>query len=534
MSQLKKGAFLSYITIILTNGIGLLLTPYMIAKLGDSEYGLYTLIGAIIGYISVLDFGLNNTIVRFVAKYKAQDDRKGEENFLATTMLIYAVISSVVVIAGIFVYFNLDDFFPKLSPEELEKAKIMFAILIFNVAITLPGGAFAAISSAYEHFVFPRALNIVKYIVRSIMVVALLYKGGDSISIVILDTVVNVLVILFNGYYVSRKLRVSFKFHHLESPLIRQIFSYSIWIFIFALVGQFQWRAGQVILGVISGTTAVAIYGVGIMLGTYYGAFSTAISGVFLPRATKMTVLDATPEELTSMMIRIGRFSLIVLLMILGGFLLYGRQFVKLWVGNTYRDSWIIALVIMFSYTLPLVQSFANSILEARSKFSFKAMTYITLIVLGTAVGAYLVRYFGVIGLILGSTGGWLLSQVIMNFYYMNVIHLEILRFFKELLSGLLPTFIVILALGFAVDHVPGQGWLNLIIKIFIFAVVFMLLMFRFGMNESEKRIIKDALPAFLHKKYFYRKLHRNYSNRYCCACRLPLHLFHWEQINSQ
>jgi len=501
MSQLKKGAFLSYITIILTNGIGLLLTPFMISKLGDSEYGLYTLIGSLIGYISVLDFGLNNTIIRFVAKYRAKNDRKSEENFLATSMLIYAVIAGIILIAGVALYLNIESVFKKLTTEELEKAKIMFAILILNLAITLPGGAFGAVCSAYEHFIFPRAVNIIKYLTRSLMIIGLLLYGGKSISIVVLDTVVNIIVIAIDFYYITKVLKVRFHLYHFNKPLIKEIFSYSVWIFIFAIVGQFQWRAGQIILGVISGTTAVAVYGVGILLGTYYGAFSTAISGVFLPRATQMAVLDASRDELTSMMIKIGRFSLITLLMILGGFLLYGRQFVHLWVGDTYKDSWIIALIIMVSYTLPLVQSFANSLLEAKSKFSFKAITYISLIVLGTAVGAYLVRFYGIIGLISGSVAGWLLSQLIMNVYYYRVMKLDILRFFKELSSRLLPTFIVILALGYAVDFIPGDNWFNLLVKIFAFVCIFALLMYKFGMNESELAIMKGSLPSFLRKK---------------------------------
>lgn len=498
MSQLKKGAILSYVTIILTNGIGLVLTPFMIHKLGDSEYGLYTLIGALVGYISVLDFGLNNTIIRFVAKYRALEDKKGEENFLATTMLIYAVIASMIAIAGIFLYFNLETIFKKLTPDEIEKAKIMFVILIFNLSITLPGGAFAAISNAYERFVFPRTLNIVKYIVRSIMLVSLLLLGGDAVSIVILDTLINIFVISINAYHVFKIIGAKMKLHQFEFPLVRQIFNYSFWIFIFAMVGQFQWKSGQVILGMVTGTTAVAIYGVGIMLGTYYGTFSTAISGVFLPRATKMTVLNASGTELTTMMIRIGRFSLITLLMILGGFFLYGQQFIHLWVGDTYKNAWLIAVIIMFSYTLPLVQSFANSILESKSKFSFKALTYITLIVLGTVLGYFLIEKFGAIGLIVGSTLGWILSQVIMNFYYQMVLHLEITRFFKELLHRIFITFIIALVFGYGLNFLPGNGWLNLTVKIAAFVLLFSILMFKFGMNRSEREAIKSVLPKFL------------------------------------
>jgi O-antigen/teichoic acid export membrane protein len=499
MSQLKKGAFLSTLTIVLTTGIGLVLTPFMIRQLGDDEYSLYTLVGSLIASISVFDFGLNNTILRFVAKYRAEQDRRGEENFLATTMLIYILISTIIVIIGIGIFINLESIFHKLKPAEMEKAKIMFGILILNLAVTLPGGAFAAVSSAYEHFVFPRALNIVKYVTRSVLLVAVLLLGGDSVSIVVLDTVVNLLVIGVNGFYIYRALRVRFRLHSFRKSHVLEIFGYSVWIFIFAMVGQFQWTSGQVILGVIN-PKVVGIYGVGIMLGTYYGAFSTAISGVFLPRATKMTVLGASGAELTAMMIRIGRFSLIVLLCILGGFALYGRQFVDLWVGPTYYDSWLIALIVMFAYTLPLTQAFANSILEARSKFSFKAVTYISLIALGTAAGAWLATSYGAVGIIAGSTVGWLVGQVIMNWYYHTKIGLQIPRFFGALCHRLLPTFVVILVIGAAINLIPGRDWFNLILKIALFAIVFAGLMLRFGMNKEEISVFTGVVP-FLPKR---------------------------------
>lgn len=498
MSQLKKGAILSYVTIILTNGIGLVLTPFMIQKLGDSEYGLYTLIGSLIGYISILDFGLNNAIVRFVARYRALEDRKGEENFLATTMLIYTVIASLILAVGVFLYYHLETVFTKLTPSELDKAKVMFGILIFNLTITLPGGAFSAIANAYEHFVFPRMLNIVKYLVRSLLLVAILVWGGDAVSIVVLDTVINLLVIGINAFYIFYKLQVKFKLHKVDFTLVREIFNYSFWIFVFAIMGQFQWQSGQVILGVVSGTTAVAIYGVGIMLGTYYGAFSTAISSVFLPRATQMTAFEASGEELTLMMVRIGRFSLITLLMILGGFLLYGQQFILLWVGKTYQNSWLIALIIMFSYTLPLVQSFANSILEAKNTFLFKAVTYITLIIAGTILGYFLIEYWGVFGLISGTTLGWILSQCIMNIYYQKVLKLNIPLFFTELFRKIFLTFVLTVVLGFALNFLPGSDWLNLLVKISVYVVQFSFLMFTFGMNQTERDAIKSMLPKFL------------------------------------
>lgn len=501
MSQLKKGAVLNYATIFLTNVVGLLLTPFIIKKLGDAEFGLYTLIGAFVGYISVLDLGLTNTIVRFVAKYRAEKDKKGEENFLATTMIIYFIISIGVIIIGTICYYNLETIFQdSLSSEQLDKAKIMFIILIFNLAITLPGGAFMGICSGYEQFVFPKAVNIIRYIIRSITIVAVLVLGGKAISMVIVDTTMNLIVIAVDAYFVLKKLKVKFKLHHFKYDLVKEIFGYSLWIFVFALVAQFQWQAGQIVLGIVADTTIVAIFAVGVMLGTYYGAFSTAISGMFLPRATQMSVRNASGEELTDMMIKIGRISFIILLYILVAFALYGKQFVFLWVGESYYHSWIIALIIMFAYTIPLVQSFVNSVIEAKNKVAFKSTMYLIFMLLGTGFGYVLAKKHGALGMIIGSVSGWVVVQNIMNFYYHRVININIRRFFKEIFKKIFWAVLLIITIGYFINFIPGVGWYNFILKSIIYSSAYAFIMYSFGMIEYEKNLFSSSIASVLKK----------------------------------
>jgi O-antigen/teichoic acid export membrane protein len=505
VSQLKKGALLNYTTIFLTNIVGLFITPFILNHIGKAEYGIYTAIGALVGTISVLDLGLNNTIVRFVAKYKAEKDRKGEENFLATTMLIYGAISLTVVGIGVLFYGHIDTYFTKMNAEEIRIAKTIFILLICNLAIGLPGGSFTGICYGYEVFVFPKTVNIIRYILRTITVVAVLTLGGKAIALVVIDTVFNVLFLIVEVYFVFFHLKVRFKLHEFKLQYVKQIFGYSLWIFVFALVSMFQWKAGHWILGSIALPEVLTIYGIGIVLGTYYGSFSTAISSVFLPRATKMTVGNATGEELTSMMIKIARISFIVLMYIFGAFLLFGNQFVYLWVGkelgvNGSHETWLIALLIMCAYTLPLVQGFGNSILEARNKLSFKAILYISFLFLGVVLGAFLAKTYGALGMITGTVTGWLIVQNVMNFYYHKVIGLNIFRFFKELAHKIIITVLIILSLGYLVNYVPGTGWINFIVKAICYSIMYVLLMYNFGLINFEKELFKSALAPVLKK----------------------------------
>lgn len=514
MSQLKKGALLTYLKIFLINVIGIVMTPLIVSYLGKDEYGIFNAIGALIGTIALLDFGLTNTVVRFIAKYRAEKDREGEENFLGTVRILYFAVSTLVVISGIVFYFFIDTYFTKFNAEELRIAKLMFVILVFNLAIQLPGMIFTGICKGYEKFVFPESVGIIRYILRSLTIVAVLFFGGRAIALVIVDTVFNILTISVSAYYVLVKLKVRFKLHKLSKSFVLQIFKYSSWIFLFAIVNMLQWKSGSWVLGAISVPKVLGIYGLGIALGTYYGAFSTAISSVFLPRATQMSVNNASGEELTDMMIKLGRLSFIILMYIFGAFMLYGEQFINLWVGgggessgngrysiDECREIYSIALIIMIGYTLPLLQAFGNSILEAKNKLSFKAILYLVFMILGVILGGFLAIEYSAIGMIIGLVAGWIIVQNVMNFYYHNKIGLNILRFFKELFHKTLIVVLLVIATGYFINYIPGDGWFSFIAKAISYTVVFIFTMYSIGMLEYEKELFRKPIVSLLKRK---------------------------------
>src|SRR5690606_2461207 len=271
INQLKFGIYLSYISLFVTNITNLILTPFIIRNLGQSEYGLYMLIGAFVGYIAVLDFGLSNTTVRFVAKYRAENDKKEEENFLFSTFIIYSIISVVVLVIGTIIYLNLDRIFiNSLTINEIEIAKAMFIILIINLALTLPMNLFQGIITAYERFVFPKALTITRTLLRAIIILILLSVGYKAIAIVIVDAIFNVLMMLISIAYVFLKLKVKIRMHYLNVSIFKEIFSYSFLIFISVVVDQIYWRIGHLVLGIVASTSEVAVFSIGMVFGQYF------------------------------------------------------------------------------------------------------------------------------------------------------------------------------------------------------------------------------------------------------------------------
>jgi O-antigen/teichoic acid export membrane protein len=490
LKEHKFGAILSYTNLALTNITGLLLTPFIIKMLGDSEYGLYTLIGAFVGYLSVLDLGLNNAIVRFVAQYRVQNDIKSQENFLAISLIIYTFIGLLITFFGIFFYFNLDALFhDTLSYHELSKAKIMLLILIFNIAITLPGGAFTGICTGYEKFIFPRILSIIKVVIRSVAVILILNNGADAIGIVLLDTIVNLLFIIVTMYYTFFKLKVKIKLHEWKFYYVKEIFQYSFWIFIFALVYQFQWRTGQVILGTTTNTITVAIFGIGVMLGVYYTTFGNVINGLLLPKAVQAVYNNATSEMLTNQMIKVGRISYVLLIYVFGAFLLTGFDFIKLWVGETYLPAYWISLLIMLVYILPISQGYSHAILEAKKILRFKSLSFLIFSIASAFSGYFFSLEYGIYGMIGGLVGAIFVLQIVMNFYYHYKLGINVIRFFKEAITIFTIAFTLVLVINYLIfSYFTINTWLFFVFKNIIYSIIFASVIY-IALNKEEKQL---------------------------------------------
>ena len=474
MNQLKKGGLLSYLNLAITNVLGIVITPFIIRSLGDSEYGLFALIGAFVGYLTVLDLGLTNAIVRFVAQYRAQHNSKDQENFLAISFILYLFISIIVIGGGLVMYFNVQSLFgDSLTNDQMAKAKVMLLIFVCNIAVALPGGAFVGICNGYEHFVFPKLTSIIKYLLRSALVIIILLKGADALGLVILDSILNVLLILSNAYYVFFVLKVKVKLHSFQSRLVREIFSYSIWVFVFGLVYQFQWRTGQIILGTTTNTRTVAIFAVGVTLGLYFLTFGNVINGLLLPKAVQSIYNKSSNDVLTQQMVKVSRISMILLFYILGGFVILGEEFIFLWVGATYKQSWLVALLIMVAYVMPISQGYAHAILEAKKMMRFKSITSLILTLLGFALGGYLSKTHGIYGIILGIFSALIILQLIVLVYYHVRIKLDMKKYFTKALFPFILFFSAVCSASFYLVKNLDQGWLYLAFKMIIYSLVF-------------------------------------------------------------
>lgn len=494
INQLKAGVVLNYVVIILNTVVGLLYTPYMLRMMGQSEYGLYSLVASVIAYLTVLDLGFGNAIVRYTAKFRAEKKTEEQYEMFGMFLLLYLVIGIIAFGIGLGLYFNVGTLFgDTMTAVELDRARIMMLLLVANLAFTFPMSIWGSIIQAYEDFVFQKSLNIFRIILNTAVMICLLHFGYKAVAMVVVQTIFNVLTLVVNFIYCRRKLNIHiyFRFKHFHWGFLKEVAIYSFWIFLNAIMDRVYWSTGQFVLGAIVGTAAVAVFAIAIQLEGMYMQFSTAISSVFLPKVTAMVATNRSRKEISDLFIRTGRIQYIVLAYILSGFIIFGRQFIELWAGAGYSDAYIISLLFFIPLTVPLIQNLGITILQARNEMKFRSVLYIIIAIVSLAMQIVLTRYFGGIGCAMGVSGALVVGQIlIMNVYYQRRQDLDIKTFWKEISKmSIIPIVLIFISMMVIRHFFALDSWGKLILGIAAFSLVYIPLFFRFSMTDDERNL---------------------------------------------
>lgn len=501
-SQIKIGSILGYANIFLSLLVNFIYVPFLIGRLGQSEYGLYSLIISIISYLSVLDMGFGNAMIRFVSKTKAKKELENEKKINGMFLFLYIIIGIITLIVGIVLLLNIDMLFKvTLTPLELQKAKMMMAIMVISLALSFPLSIFDSYALACEKYIFLKGLAIVRTLIVPITMIPFLLSGFKSITLVLVTCSYTVIfhIICMIVCFKQEKMQIDFKLRHFDKGLFKEITFYSFYIFLNIIVDALFKNTDQVILGAVSGTIAVSVYAVASQITTINTNFSTAISGVFFPRITKLNEGKNADRDLSNIFNKVSKIQMYVMFLILFGFIVFGREFINLWTGPEYKDAYLIVLLIIAPSIIPLTQNIGIQILQAKNKHKFRSVVYILIAVLNVIASIPLAKLYGGIGAAIGTCVSILLGQILtMNIYYYKVIKIDIPKYFKNFFKIGIPVLILSVIYLFIIRNMT-LNWITLFIHVIIYTIIYLNIIYRV-LDRDEKKSVDNYIVKLIKK----------------------------------
>lgn len=502
-NQLKAGVALSYVSETITILSGLIYTPVMLRLLGQSEYGLYQLSSSVISYLGLLSMGLGGAYVRYFSRYKVTDDIDGIKKLNGMFMSIFVLIGIICSVAGYVLIANVENIFGNsLSEAEIGTARILMSFMIFNLAISFPGSVFGSHITANEQYIFQRIINILKGLLNPFLTLPLLIMGYKSISVVFIQTVISVAAFGANWIFCKKKLGMEFAFRNFEMRFLKELFMFSFWIFLNQIIDQVNNQLDKFILGVYSGTIAVAVYGVANQISNMYITFSTSISSVFSPRINRMIAHGDDDDEITELFIRVGRIQFILLFLIISGFVVFGEYFIGFWAGAGYEDAYVITMFLIIPITIPLIQNLGIEIQQAKNKHQYRAVIYVIMAVINITLSIPLTKLYGGIGAAIGTSISYVVGNgIAMNIVYQKTIGINVILFWKSILSFLPGLIAPILLAAVIICFISFDSIIEFAAWLFIYIIVYTTSMWLLGINDYERSLVMDPMKKLLKKR---------------------------------
>ena len=458
--QVRLGALLSYTGIFFSLITGLVYTPWMIQTIGDADYGLYTLALSLINTF-IIDFGISMAVQRYVSKYIAEQNQDMADNIIGLIMKLYCVIA--LVMAAIFtgLYFFIDKIYVQLTYEELAKFKVLFLIASLNSIISTLFIPVSGILRSYEKFIQVKLADLIYKVLSVGLTVIALVIGTGVYALVAVHLFANIVLVICKILFLKRYTVVKPNLKYTNFRLLREVFDFSIWNSVSSLVMRLLLSLGPSILGVVSGSMEIAVFGYAVTLEGFLYSFVNAINGFFMPRLSRIS-LDKTgeaPERVLQLMISVGRFILMLFGLMLVGFIALGQDLIMLLVGETYLDSYFCMMLICGYGVVAYPQQIANTYVIVMNKVKKKAIISVSIMAVYVALAFLLGKSLGAVGVSIGICVALCIQTLLLNILYYRDLKINIFKFFKECHLKMVPGFLIYGVAAYFITMIPIAGW---------------------------------------------------------------------------
>ncbi len=498
------GALMSYFAIAFNMISGLLYTPWMIDKIGQGNYGLYTLSHSLIT-IFVMDFGMSAAVSRFVSKYRAEGNQEEINNFLGVIYKLYLALDGVILAVLVGVSFFINTIYDNLTASELETFKVLYVIVGLFSVVSFPFTNLNGILTAYENFIGLKLADLFhKLFIVVAMVIALL-MGCGVYALVTVNAVSGILTIFIKLWLIRKNTKVRVNFKCKDKGILKDVLGFSMWTTITSLAQRMIFNITPSIIVAVSSTGAVgsAIFGLASTVEGYISTFASAINGMFMPRISKIVHEGKKDTELIDLMVRIGRIQCIIIGILVIGFMSFGQSFIiDIWGKPDFSESYLCAvfLIIPSYFYMPL--QIANTTLIVENKVKLQSIIYVITGVLNVVLSLLLSREYGALGASVSICIAYLLRSTMLVIAYIKVLHLDMKRFFKECYLKITPYLLLLLVLGLLLENFNpmNAGFIRFILNGTVFVAIFVVVMIAFCMNKYERDLIFGIAKKFIRK----------------------------------
>lgn len=390
------------LTKALTFGIRFFLTPFILHRLGDTQFGLWALVGSVVGQGELLDLGIRAALTKYVAEHYSRGNHEYLRHLIATSLWLYCGLGLLAFALAAL----LAPLFPHLFNVPLSQQATATAVVLLmgvQIGIALPGAAPAAVLWGMHRYGLVNALIVTSTVVSAAITFVVLLAGGDLIAM-LAATIPLPFVMLILGMYLLRRIAPELWPHWLDArrELFRSVLSFSGATFIIETAFSLQTKTDEVVIGAALPISAVSPYSIARRLSGVPQMVAQQTVGSLLPIAAELHA-EGAAERLRALYLSASRITLAICIPLSAVLIALAAPLLALWVGPEYSRYSPIVVILALAGLAEISHWPGGLILQGIARHRLLALAYICAAFANLGISILLVRSYGLIGVALGT-----------------------------------------------------------------------------------------------------------------------------------
>jgi len=424
----------------------LIMTPIYISFLGNYDYGLWEMVLSVLGYMGMLNLGINPAISRFAAKHSAEADFDSLQKVFSSAFvfLFFGGVAVALLLGG----FGL--LFADIMTPDGEKATVytlFMLILAGQMLVMFPGHVAESFLEGFQKYRIKNNVTIVNSIAGS--VIFYLYATPQNALLLLAGVNAAGLMLKYLIYFalVSRPAFGALVFHlkDFSREKLTELLRFSFKSFIQGIATNVENATDNIVIGSFLGPAAVPFYSIPLSLTRYIRTLGWTLSHAFMPFFSDLSARDRKEESREVYLVASKVVAGLVAAMGVG-ILAIGTPFLALWIGPEYTEQSDEIILLLVSFTvLPLLNPFSSRYLTAINKHGILAKLAPISAATNLILSIILVKYWGIIGVAVGSLIPTLILVPVVLRASCRELGLPVRQYVSE---SLLPLVFPLIALG--------------------------------------------------------------------------------------
>jgi O-antigen/teichoic acid export membrane protein len=400
-SKMVSSVVFNYIGTISVSLAGFITTPIILHALGKGDFGAWALISSIIGYTALLDLGVGLTVMRMVAERAHLPDRTELRTIASTGLVIYSAIGLVFVIAGAVAAPHLGTAF-HMSGARAHEFSVALTIFAVVIGITFPAGLYTGINQGFGRFRQQNTIVVGQTLASVIASLVTVGLGGGLIPLACANAAVALGGFGAKIIYAARAFGIVPSPFKVKRAMARMLMGVSAWMFLINIANKVIWDTDNIVIGGVLGAVAVSHYAVALGPATAVRRVTEQFNTVSLTAASSMKA-QRDLSGLRRLLMEGTRMVTIVIAPFFVLFLLWGHDFLRLWVGPSLESSAPTLVVLVLGMFASSVQATSTMVLLALERQRTMAYVAIVEAVCNIGLSIFLATRMGILGVALGT-----------------------------------------------------------------------------------------------------------------------------------